>query len=88
MTAGGSPISFNNAATGILEVQSGVLYLNGSGTHAGGTFNISAGAELQFASDQTLAGTYTGSGAGTVAIIAGTLTGDARAFALEALRGE
>ncbi|MCB1124195.1 MAG: hypothetical protein KJT03_21770, partial [Verrucomicrobiae bacterium] len=64
------------AAGGVIDVQSGTILLNGNGISAGGTFLVAGNARLDFNGSQTLTGTYTGSGYGTVAISGGTYTGD------------
>ncbi len=60
-------VSFNNAATAVIEVTVGSLALT-SGVSQGGTFSVAEGAILELArgGTSTLAGTYSGSGAGTV----------------------
>jgi hypothetical protein len=76
MSEGGSAILFNNAAAGVIEVQTGTLMLNGGGSSAGGTFIVALNAVLGFdGGTHALAGTYTGSGAGTVRL-ATTIAGD------------
>ena len=61
---------FDNAAGGIVNVVSGALALSGGGNDAGGTFTVAGGAILDLAggSNPTFTGSYTGSGAGTVAL--------------------
>src|SRR5690606_38749696 len=76
MTEGGSAVLFNNAAAGVIEVQTGTLTLNGGGSSAGGTFVVALNALLGFdGGTHALAGMYTGSGAGTVRL-ATTIAGD------------
>src|SRR5262249_13914321 len=60
---------------GTVDARSGVLTLNG-GTSTGGTYNAAANSvlDLTAGSTQTLTGTYTGSGAGTVQFSGGTLS--------------
>jgi hypothetical protein len=66
--------SFVNS--GAITVQTGTLVLlSAGGTSTGGTFNVSKGATLDLTGGTTVAyqGSYTGSGAGTVALEHGTL---------------
>ncbi|MBV9124869.1 MAG: Ig-like domain repeat protein, partial [Planctomycetes bacterium] len=71
---------FRNAG-GTLVVDSGTLSLAGAGTSTGGTFTVAPNATLDltgdstngFSNDMVYTGTYTGSGAGTVALAGGTL---------------
>jgi hypothetical protein len=68
-----SSLQFRNS--GILNVETGTLESNASGTSTGGNFLVAAGATLDLTGGQspTYTGTYTGSGAGTVALASGTL---------------
>ena len=71
-------VSFQNQG-GTVEADSGTLQLpvdNNGGTDTGGTFNAAAGALLDLGGNAHLTGTYTGSGAGTVRLSAGTLYPD------------
>ncbi|MEM9158676.1 MAG: CARDB domain-containing protein, partial [Verrucomicrobiota bacterium] len=75
MSGGGSAIAFNNAAGGIIEVQSGTLNLNGSGSSLGGDFRVSAGATLLITgTGNQFEGSFIGSGDGQVLFSSGTLT--------------
>ncbi|WP_243655779.1 RHS repeat-associated core domain-containing protein [Roseateles saccharophilus] len=58
------PVTLNNQG-GTVDVQAGILRING-GTQNGGTFNAASGTELQLAGTHTLAGAFSGSGAGAV----------------------
>lgn len=60
---------------GVIEVLSGELQLQGNGVNTGGTFNLSPGALLDLTGGQspTYAGTYTGSGGGTISWDNGTV---------------
>ncbi|MCB1121991.1 MAG: LEPR-XLL domain-containing protein, partial [Verrucomicrobiae bacterium] len=76
MTGGGSGISFNNTANGVIEVQTGTLMLNGSGFSSGGTFTVSTDAALDLtggSTSNTFAGTYVGSGGGEILLQSGRL---------------
>ena len=67
--------SFSNQG-GTLNVQSGTLTLAPvGGASSGGTFNVASGAALNLTGGQTVnyAGNYTGSGAGQVELLSGTL---------------
>ena len=68
-------LPFDNAPSGTVNVFSGTLALSGGGTDKGGTFTVASGTTLDLTggSSPTLTGTYTGSGAGTVALANGTL---------------
>src|SRR5690606_30476174 len=66
MSGGGSAISFNNGAGGVIDVQSGELRLDGPGSSVGGTFLVALNAVLNLNGDFEFSGTYTGSGAGHV----------------------
>ncbi len=66
-----------NAATGLIEVQSGRLKFSRGGNSTGGTFNMSAGAVLEFGcrtpafcDTYNMAGTFTGTGPGTIEFFA------------------
>jgi fibronectin-binding autotransporter adhesin len=63
---------FTNAATALVQVQGGILSVNG-GTLAG-TYNVLAGATLNFAGTESVPGPVTFSGPGTVAVTGGTTT--------------
>jgi RHS repeat-associated protein len=73
----GATLLFNNQG-GTVSATSGTLQLGG-GTSTGGTYNAAAGAAIDLtggtngAQSPTFTGTYTGSGAGTVEVIAGQL---------------
>jgi hypothetical protein len=73
-TLGNMP--FNNATTGTVDVRLGTLALSGGGTDAGGIFTFQNGGVLDLtggSSGPVLAGSYTGSGTGTVSLASGTL---------------
>ncbi|MFQ5593656.1 MAG: beta strand repeat-containing protein [Anaerolineae bacterium] len=63
-------VAFNN--TGTVNVNSGILGLNGGGTH-GSTFNVAAGKILQFAGGTHSLDGVTFGGAGTAEITGGTV---------------
>jgi uncharacterized repeat protein (TIGR03803 family) len=74
--SGTSTISSSFVNSGKLTVQKGALALaTAGGTSTGGTFSISKGAKLDLTGGASVAyaGTYTGTGQGTVALDAGTL---------------
>src|SRR5690606_32376813 len=60
MSGGGSAISFNNGAGGVIDVQSGELRLDGPGSSEGGTFLVALNAVLNLNGDFEFSGTYTG----------------------------
>jgi hypothetical protein len=66
----GSGVVFNN--TGTVEVDSGTLSIQGGGTSTGGSFIVSNGAVLQFASSYTLSGTNTLTGNGILEVPQGS----------------
>jgi hypothetical protein len=69
-------LAFNNEG-GTIEVDQGVLVLNGRGTSSNGTFNVSSGAVLDLTggASPTWAGAMTGGGAGQVQLNSGVLNG-------------
>src|SRR5262249_51013453 len=63
-----------NNLEGTIDVQSGTLtWDTSSDTFTGGTFNVATGATLNISTTVNMTGSYTGSGAGTVALAGGTL---------------
>src|ERR1019366_1892294 len=66
--------SFNNQG-GVVQVDSGTLYLSGGGTSSNGVFNVASGAVLDLTggSGPTWSGELTGSGAGQLWLDSGTL---------------
>jgi hypothetical protein len=67
-------VPFDNLG-GTLDAASGTLSLANSGASEGGTYNAAANAEIDLTGSQTpiLEGTYTGTGAGVVALTGGDL---------------
>jgi fibronectin-binding autotransporter adhesin len=63
---------FTNSASALVQVQGGILSVNG-GTIAG-TYNVAAGAALNFSGVESVPGSTTFSGPGTVAVTGGTTT--------------
>ncbi len=68
-------VNFNNAAAGVVDVQSGTLDL-AAGVDTGGTFNVAAGSILDLTQGQnaTFTGSFAGSGSGIVQISGGVVT--------------
>src|SRR5205823_4053144 len=68
-------LPFNNAADGIIDVQTGIITLAAGGSSAGGVFTLGSGTALDLAGagTNTLTGAYTASGQGVVELTAGTL---------------
>src|ERR1035438_4043860 len=73
----GIQIAFNNQG-GVIQVDSGTLYLSGGGTSSNGVFNVASGAVLDLTggSGPTWSGEITGSGSGSVALANGSITGN------------
>ncbi|MHB9032628.1 MAG: beta strand repeat-containing protein [Anaerolineae bacterium] len=70
---GNTTINLSSGNTGTINVVTGTLGINNTGTYASnGVFQVSPGAVLRFSGTNNLSGTNTGSGAGTVEI-AGTV---------------
>jgi hypothetical protein len=71
----GIQTAFNNQG-GVIQVDSGTLYLSGGGTSSNGVFNVASGAVLDLTggSGPTWSGKLTGSGSGTVSLAAGSIT--------------
>src|ERR1039457_3954867 len=71
----GIQTAFNNQG-GVIQVDSGTLYLSGGGTSSNGVFNVAAGAVLNLpgGNGPTWSGRLTGSGSGTVALTNGSIT--------------
>ena len=76
VSLGGTGLAFNNNAT--VRAQSGAIQFDGNGTHDGGTFTASLGAEVFFnGGTHTVVGTISGEPDGTVRFDAGaTLVDD------------
>jgi hypothetical protein len=76
LVPGSVQLAFSNLG-GTLEVDSGVLVLNGRGTSSNGTFTVAAGAVLDLTggANPIWAGRITGSGAGQVRLSSGMLNG-------------
>ncbi len=82
-------VLFNNSPGGVIDAQTGALYLTGGGISSGGTFNaVAPNAVLDFSFSlpatqnqdpalfrgyQNMTGTYTGSGAGSVQLSSGRI---------------
>jgi uncharacterized delta-60 repeat protein len=80
LASGGTSAQFliptNLTSAGTLEADVGTITLAGGGASTGGNFVVAAGAvvNLTGGNAQSLGGTYTGSGAGTVSFSSGSIT--------------
>jgi hypothetical protein len=76
VTTGTSQITTGFSNSNAITVQTGTISLANSGTSTGGVFTVAQGATLNLTGGANVdyEGTYTGSGAGTVALASGTLT--------------